>query len=191
MCVLLIDSRWLGRKYSDLGRSVVNCLLVSRPQRFLISLAILISFSSAASAQVGVGNGQANSLLSCIATAAGTPELRPEGYTELTGGTYPQINVTVNVSSNAAPLLTNVASVSGGGSATNPTASDPTNIIPVTCKVTGDATPSVAHVRSLINGALGLSPVAFDLNGDQSVNIADIQIAVAAVASVRLRRINQ
>jgi hypothetical protein len=38
-----------------------------------------------ASAQVGVINGSANSLLACVATAAGTPELRPEGYTELAG----------------------------------------------------------------------------------------------------------
>jgi hypothetical protein len=39
----------------------------------------------AASAQVGVASGSANSLLACVATAAGTPELRPEGYTELAG----------------------------------------------------------------------------------------------------------
>jgi hypothetical protein len=41
--------------------------------------------AGAASAQVGVANGSANSLLACVATAAGTPELRPEGYTELAG----------------------------------------------------------------------------------------------------------
>jgi len=36
---------------------------------------------------VGVinANGSANSLFACVATAAGTPELRPEGYTELVG----------------------------------------------------------------------------------------------------------
>lgn len=56
-----------------------------RPLRYLISFVILIYNPILSNAQIGVATGQANSLLSCIATAADTPELRPEGYTELAG----------------------------------------------------------------------------------------------------------
>jgi len=54
-------------------------------RRWLTVLAVIAVMAFAASAQVGVANGSANSLLACNATAAGTPELRPEGYTELAG----------------------------------------------------------------------------------------------------------
>jgi hypothetical protein len=54
-------------------------------RRWFTVLAVLAVMAFSASAQVGVANGSANSLLACVATAAGTPELRPEGYTELAG----------------------------------------------------------------------------------------------------------
>src|ERR1022692_860142 len=56
-------------------------------RRWLTVLAVIAVMAFAASAQVGVisTNGSANSILACTATAAGTPELRPEGYTELAG----------------------------------------------------------------------------------------------------------
>jgi hypothetical protein len=54
-------------------------------RRWLTVLAVLAFMALSASAQVGVANGSATSLLACVATAAGTPELRPEGYTELAG----------------------------------------------------------------------------------------------------------
>lgn len=54
-------------------------------RRWFTALAVLAVMAFAANAQVGVANGSANSLLACVATAAGTPELRPEGYTELAG----------------------------------------------------------------------------------------------------------
>jgi hypothetical protein len=54
-------------------------------RRWFTVLAVLAVMAFAASAQVGVATGSANSLLACVATAAGTPELRPEGYTELAG----------------------------------------------------------------------------------------------------------
>ena len=54
-------------------------------RRWFTVLAVLAVMACAASAQVGVSNGSANSLLACTAAAAGTPELRPEGFTELTG----------------------------------------------------------------------------------------------------------
>jgi len=54
-------------------------------RRWFTVLAVLAVMAFAANAQVGVANGSANSLLACVATAAGTPELRPEGYTELAG----------------------------------------------------------------------------------------------------------
>jgi hypothetical protein len=54
-------------------------------RRWLTVLAVIAVMAFAASAQVGVATGSANSVLACNATAAGTPELRPEGYTELVG----------------------------------------------------------------------------------------------------------
>jgi hypothetical protein len=55
-------------------------------RRYFIALAVLALMAGAASAQVGLANGTASGgLLACVATAGGTPELRPEGYTELTG----------------------------------------------------------------------------------------------------------
>jgi len=54
-------------------------------RRWFTVLAVIAVMACAASAQVGVANGSANSLLACTAAAAGTPELRPEGFTELTG----------------------------------------------------------------------------------------------------------
>jgi len=56
-------------------------------RRWFIALAVVALMAGAASAQVGVAqaNGSASSALSCVANAAGTPELRPEGYTELVG----------------------------------------------------------------------------------------------------------
>jgi hypothetical protein len=54
-------------------------------RKWLTALAVLALMAGAASAQIGTASGSANSLLICTATAAGTPELRPEGYTELAG----------------------------------------------------------------------------------------------------------
>jgi len=54
-------------------------------RRWFTVLAVLAVMAFSASAQVGVANGSATSLFACVATAAGTPELRPEGYTELAG----------------------------------------------------------------------------------------------------------
>jgi len=54
-------------------------------RRWFTVLAVLAFMAFTASAQVGVISGSATSLLACVATAAGTPEMRPEGYTELAG----------------------------------------------------------------------------------------------------------
>jgi hypothetical protein len=56
-------------------------------RRWIIVLAVLAFVAFTASAQVGVAavNGSANSAFACNATAAGTPQLRPEGFTELVG----------------------------------------------------------------------------------------------------------
>jgi len=54
-------------------------------RRWFIALAVLALMAGAASAQVGVITGPATSALACTAAAAGTPELRPEGFTELAG----------------------------------------------------------------------------------------------------------
>jgi len=99
------------------------------------------------------------------------------------GTSYPPIAVSVMVASNAASPLTNIATVSGGGSALSPSASDLTTVVPLTCTFTGGPTATVADVQMLIDEALGLYPAAFDLNGDGSVNVADIQTVVGAATS--------
>jgi large repetitive protein len=96
------------------------------------------------------------------------------------GNSYPPITVTVNVSSGAASPLVNVASVTGGGSATSPSFSDTTIIAPFTCIVTGGQTPGAADVQSFLKQALGISPPTFDLNSDGAVNLVDVQIVVNA-----------
>jgi len=55
-------------------------------RRLFIALAVIALMAFAASAQVGVATaGGPNSTFACNQTAAGNPQLRPEGYTELVG----------------------------------------------------------------------------------------------------------
>ena len=70
------------------------------------------------------------------------------------GGSYPPITVTVAVSSAAPSTVTNVASVSGGGS-TGASANDPTNI----------SVPTYAISGSVTVGGVGLSGVTVSLSG--------------------------
>jgi hypothetical protein len=72
-------------------------------RRWFTVLAVVAVMAMSASAQVGVANGSANSLLACVATAAGTPELRPEGYTELAGD--------IVISCTGGPILQQGASI--------------------------------------------------------------------------------
>src|SRR5439155_23146728 len=67
-------------------------------------------------------------------------------------GSYPAITLTVNVAINAAPSVTNKATVSGGGevNTTNDTATDVTAIIQLP-----DATVSKTHVGSFTEGQTG------------------------------------
>jgi uncharacterized repeat protein (TIGR01451 family) len=95
----------------------------------------------------------------------------------LSGGTsYPQIIVTVNVASNAPASVTNMASASGGGSATA-VASDPTAIRTV-CDINQYGTTTVADVQAMINSALGDATPSADLNHDNVVNVVDVQLVV-------------
>jgi len=77
-------------------------------RRWLIVLAVIAVMAFSASAQVGVANGSANSLLACNATAAGTPELRPEGYTELAGDIVISCTGGVDLQIGAAIPTTNI-----------------------------------------------------------------------------------
>jgi len=54
-------------------------------RRWLTVLAVIAVMAFAASAQVGIATGSAGGPLTCSASAAGTPTLRPEGFTELVG----------------------------------------------------------------------------------------------------------
>jgi hypothetical protein len=92
------------------------------------------------------------------------------------GQSYPPITVTVIVDPNAASPLTNTAIVSGDFSSI--IGSDITTIVPLTCTFTGGARSTAADVQMMVNEALGIYPPAFDLNGDGSVNIVDIQAVV-------------
>jgi hypothetical protein len=77
-------------------------------RRWLTVLAVIAVMAFAASAQVGVATGSANSVLACNATAAGTPELRPEGYTELAGDIVISCTGGVDLQIGAAIPTTNI-----------------------------------------------------------------------------------
>ena len=71
-------------------------------------------------------------------------------------GTYPAITVTVNVAGDAPALVTNTASVSGGGetNTANDTANDHTNIVP---PVDADLTIAKTHSGNFTPGQIGAS----------------------------------
>ncbi|HEY3583623.1 MAG TPA: hypothetical protein VGL90_04500, partial [Casimicrobiaceae bacterium] len=73
------------------------------------------------------------------------------------GASYPAITLSVNVTANAPPSVTNVASVSGGGenNAANDVASDPTTIAPVVVPVPADLAITNAHVGTFSAGQVG------------------------------------
>jgi len=54
-------------------------------RRWLTVLAVIAVMAFAASAQVGIATGSAGGPLSCNASAAGAPTLRPESYTDFVG----------------------------------------------------------------------------------------------------------
>jgi hypothetical protein len=54
-------------------------------RRWFTVLAVIAVMAFAASAQVGTISGSSAGGLACTATAGGTPEMRPEGFTELAG----------------------------------------------------------------------------------------------------------
>jgi len=54
-------------------------------RRWLTVLAVIAVMTFAASAQIGGTSGSAGAALSCNATSGGTPQLRPEGFTEIAG----------------------------------------------------------------------------------------------------------
>ena len=54
-------------------------------RRWFTVLAVLALMAGAASAQIGQTSGSSSSALQCTANAAGTPQVRQEGYTELLG----------------------------------------------------------------------------------------------------------
>ncbi|MBN8730412.1 MAG: DUF11 domain-containing protein, partial [Acidobacteria bacterium] len=69
------------------------------------------------------------------------------------GGAYPPINVTVTVAGSAPPLVTNRATVSGGGdtNAADNTANDPTNVLPGL----PDLRINKSHINAFMQGQIG------------------------------------
>ena len=53
--------------------------------RWFVAAAVFVLSASLASAQVGIQTGGPFGPLACTASVAGTPEIRPEGYTEVLG----------------------------------------------------------------------------------------------------------
>ena len=100
-------------------------------RRWFTVLAVLALVACAANAQIGTANGSATSGLACNATAGGTPQLRPEGYTELVGDIYitctggrdlpigsavPTTNITVYITPNV-PITSRFMSSNGASEA--------------------------------------------------------------------------
>jgi len=111
-------------------------------RRWFTVLAVLAVMAGAASAQVGVAqaNGSANGVLACVANAAGTPELRPESYTELIGDI--------------------LISCTGGPDLTPGTLVPTTNIVvymnsqvPITSRLLGSANPGPSEALLIIDDA--------------------------------------
>jgi uncharacterized repeat protein (TIGR01451 family) len=95
------------------------------------------------------------------------------------GESYPAIAVTVNVVTTMLESLTNQVSVSGGGALQAANTSDPTAII-TQCNVNRTAI-ALPDIQTMINEAMGLAPPVNDLNGDNVINQADIQIVLNAL----------
>ena len=83
---------------------------------------------------------------------------------------YPPILVTVNVSPTAPPQVTNMATVSGGGSA-GATASDPTNIQQITQSISGTVTAGGVGLGGATVSVIGSvsSSVMTNANGSYSI----------------------
>ena len=97
------------------------------------------------------------------------------------GSTYPPITVTLGLPSIPPAAVSNLVSVSGGGSATA-VDGDPTAVISVCgLSVSQGGSANVSDVQDLINQALGMAPAGNDLNGDGVVNVLDVQIVVTQV----------
>jgi hypothetical protein len=76
--------------------------------------------------------------------------------------------------------VTNVVSVSGGGSVTA-TGANPTTIVQSSpCDLEQNGDIDVSDVQLAINAALGEAMAVSDLNGDGSVNVVDVQIEIDA-----------
>ncbi|HEX3743450.1 MAG TPA: hypothetical protein VHW09_05960 [Bryobacteraceae bacterium] len=100
------------------------------------------------------------------------------------GASYGPINGTVNISPQAASLLTNSAMASGGGSAA---ASSSDSIVVVSlaaCEVTGGQSVTVADVQAAINQGLGIAHASNDVNMDGAVNVTDIQVVINAALNL-------
>jgi uncharacterized repeat protein (TIGR01451 family) len=96
------------------------------------------------------------------------------------GASYPFLTAQVNVAADAPLLVTNVAIVSGGGSAMA-SASNPTAIItPVACDMNLDGRATVSDVQTMVNQVLGVAPAQNDVNLDGVVNVVDVQIVINA-----------
>ena len=126
----------------------------------------------------GLSGGNAWSCTLSTATCTRSDALQP-------GSSYSAIMVTVDVSSSAAPSVTNQAAVQGGGSLFLANASDITSIIPVVslrspCDVNNDTQVNILDVQLEIKEGLGSSPPLNDLNSDGKVNVVDIQIVINA-----------
>jgi len=92
------------------------------------------------------------------------------------GASYPAIAVTVAVANNAPALVTNQASVLGGGSVPG-NSTDLTSISSFNlCDINMDHVVNIKDVQLEINEALGVASPANDLDGDGVVNVVDVQI---------------
>ena len=95
------------------------------------------------------------------------------------GGSYPDITVSVDVAANAPSQLTNQVVLTGGGASSAGTA-DLTLISSFSCDVNGDQAVNVLDVQIIVNQALGVNPPVDDLTHDGLLNVADVQKIVNA-----------
>ena len=107
--------------------------------------------------------------------------VRSQSDTLQPGASYPPIAVTVNVIATVTGTVTNQVSVSGGGSASTASTSDPATINNNPCQITQAGTTSMSDVRQVMKEAMGTMAASHDLNGDGVVNVTEIQIVIDSV----------
>jgi hypothetical protein len=153
------------------------------PVSFQVDLAFDTTKLTFASAACGAMLTSANKGLSSTVMPNGNVRILTTGTNQaaIANGVAALVSFSLNASfanGTASVTLLNPMASSAGGGLA--TASTAGTVTPFTCDLNGDGSVNVADVQLMINQALGTVPAANDLNHDGSVNVADVQKEINA-----------